>query len=64
MQDNLMVDVKKNRFDGSLGKVHLDFNPSALCFVEKVSPSIQSQQAQQQRKKSAMSMAAKVDAKV
>ncbi len=30
----MSLDVKKNRYDGSLGKVQLDFNASSLCFVE------------------------------
>ena len=37
--DGLMsLDVKKNRYDGVLGKVPLDFNPTSLCFVESDRP--------------------------
>ena len=28
------LDIKKNRFDGSLGKVYLQYSPPLHCFVE------------------------------
>ncbi len=45
-RDGLMsLDVKKNRYDGMLGKVPLDFNPTSLCFVESDRPPPQPQES-------------------
>jgi hypothetical protein len=30
----MSLDVKKNRYDGQLGRIPLDFNATSLCFVE------------------------------
>ncbi len=35
---HMSLDVKKNRYDGQLGRIHLDFNPTSLCFIEKDKP--------------------------
>lgn len=32
------LDVRKNRYDGSLGKVHLSFDPESKCFYEQGFP--------------------------
>jgi len=32
----MSIDVKKNRYDGEVGSVAMEFNPTIRCFSQKI----------------------------